>query len=94
MPTLRIGLTRLDSDPGVIHVTADVSQDLALQPHVADLDAVLATLLGRGGRGELDVLDTKVGEGLRDLHLRLGVEEGIGELGGPDRISQVEMRTL
>lgn len=72
--------TSLDSNPGVVHVASDVGEDLALEAHLADLDAVLATLLGGGRRRELDVLDAKVGERLGDLHLCLGIEKGIGEL--------------
>lgn len=73
-------LTSLDRDPRVVHMTPDMSQDLALQSHVADLDAVLTTLLGSGGRSEFNVLYSKVGQGLRDLHLGFRVEERIREL--------------
>lgn len=76
----KLPLTSLDSDASIVHVATNVGQDLGLEAHLADLDAVLATLLGSGGRGDLDVLDSKVGKGLGDLHLGLDVEEGIGEL--------------
>jgi len=57
-----------------------MGQDLGLEAKLADGLAVLARL-GRGsGRGEFDVLDTKVGESSGDLDLGLPVEEGIGEL--------------
>lgn len=61
-------------------MATNVGEDLGLEAHVADLDAVEATLLGRRRGGELDVLDSKVGERLSDLHLGLGVEERICEL--------------
>lgn len=72
--------TSLDGDASIIHVATNVSENLGLETHLADLDAVLARLLGRSGRSDLDVLDSKVGQSLRNLHLGLGVEEGIGEL--------------
>lgn len=41
-------------------MATNVSQDLGLETHVANLLAVLARLLGSGGRSELDVLDSEV----------------------------------
>ena len=61
-------------------MASNVSKNLALESHLADLNAVEATLLGRSRRGEFDVLDTKVGECLSNLHLGLGVKERVGEL--------------
>lgn len=72
--------TGLDSKLGVVHVAADVSEDLGLEAHVADPLAVVVGLLRRRGRRELDVLDAKVAQRLGNLHLGLGVEEGVGEL--------------
>lgn len=57
-----------------------MSQDLGLEAELADGFAILSGLLGRGRGGELDVVDAKVIEGLGNLNLGLGVEEGIGEL--------------
>ena len=37
-------------------------------------------MLACGGRGKLDVVDTKVVKRPGDLDLGLGVEEGVGEL--------------
>ena len=53
--------TGLDCQPGVVHVTADVGEDLGLlETELADGLAVLEGF-GRGGRrGELDVLYTKL----------------------------------
>jgi hypothetical protein len=55
--------TRLDGQTGVVHVTPDVCEDLGLlEAELADCLAVRARLGGRGGRGELDVFDSKVVE--------------------------------
>ena len=72
--------TGLDSNAGIIHVATNVGEDLGLEAEVADGLAVEARLLTSSGRGELDVVHTKVVEGLGDLDLGLGVEEGVGEL--------------
>lgn len=61
-------------------MAADVSQDLGLEAELADGLAILAGLLRGSGRGKLNVVDTKVVEGLGNLDLGLGVEEGVGEL--------------
>jgi hypothetical protein len=57
-----------------------MGEDLGLEAHLADLLTVGAGLLRGGGGGELNVLDTEVGERLSDLHLGLGVKESTGEL--------------
>lgn len=53
----------LNGQLGVAHVTSDVGQDLSLEAKGADLLAVIVGLLGGGGRGELDVVDTEIVEG-------------------------------
>lgn len=77
---IRKGRTGLDGDASIVHVAADVGEDLGLEAKVTDGLAVDARLLGGSGGGELDVLYTKGIECLGDGDLRLGVEEGIGEL--------------
>jgi len=72
--------TGRDGQLGVAHVASDVGEDLGLEAEVADGLAVEARLLAGGGRGELDVVDAEGIEGLGDLDLGLGVEEGVGEL--------------
>jgi hypothetical protein len=58
--------TRLDGQTGVVHVTPDVCEDLGLlEAELADGLAVRARLGGGGGRGELDVFDSKVVEPVR-----------------------------
>ena len=61
-------------------MAADVGEDLGLEPELADGLAVRARLLGRGGRGELDVLDTERIERLGDGDLGLGIEKRVREL--------------
>lgn len=72
--------TSLNSDLDIVHVAADVGQDLGLEAELADGLAVLARLLGSAGRGELDAVNTELVQSLCDLDLGLGVEVGIGEL--------------
>jgi hypothetical protein len=72
--------TGCDGQLGVVHVASHVSEDLGLEAELADLLAVEAGLLAGGRRGELDVVDAKVVEGLGNLDLGSGVEEGVGEL--------------
>jgi hypothetical protein len=72
--------TRLDSNPGIVHVAANVCEDFGFQAEFADGLEVSAGLL-RGCRGgEFDVLDAKVRQRFRDLYFFLGVKEGVGEL--------------
>ena len=73
-------LARLDGDASIIHVAADVRDDLCLQTELADCLAVAAALLGRCGRRQLDAVDTKVVKRLGNTDLGLGVEERVGEL--------------
>jgi len=72
--------TGRDGQLGVVHVASYVGEDLSLEAELADLLAVEARLLTGGGRGELDVVDTEFVEGLGNLDLSCGVEEGVGEL--------------
>ena len=46
---------RLDRHPRVVHVAADVRQDLGLEAQLADGLAVEPALLGRGGTGQFDL---------------------------------------
>lgn len=72
--------TSLDSNLDIVHVAADVSQDLGLEAELADSLAVKTRLLGGTRRGELDAVNTKLVQSLSDLDLGLGVEVGIGKL--------------
>ena len=72
--------TGLDSYPRVVHVAANVGEDLGLEAELANGFAVLARLLRCCGACELNVIDTKVVKRLGDLDLGLRVEEGIGKL--------------
>ena len=71
---------RLDRHARVVHVAADVREDLGVEPEPADGLAVQPALLrGRGAR-QLDVVDPELVQRPRDLDLLLRVEEGVGEL--------------
>jgi hypothetical protein len=72
--------TSFDGDPGIVHVAADVGEDLGLESELADGLAVCAGLLRGGGGGEFNVLDPEGIEGLGDRDFSLGVEEGVGKL--------------
>lgn len=72
--------SRLYRHASIVHVAADVSQDLGLEAELADGLAILAGLLRGSRRGKLDIIDAKVIESPGDLNLGLGVEEGIGKL--------------
>ena len=61
-------------------MTTNVSEDLRLQPKLADSLAMGARLLRRRRRSKLDVLDTKGIECVGDGDFGLGVEEGVGKL--------------
>ena len=76
-----------------------MSEDLGLETEVADGLAVEAGLLTGSGRGEFDVVDAEVVQGLGDANLGLGVEEGVGELlalaeGGLDDLKLATERDL
>ena len=72
--------TSLNSNLDIVHVAADVGQDLGLETELADGLAVKTRLLGGTGRGELDAVNTELIQSLSDLDLGLSVEVGIGEL--------------
>jgi hypothetical protein len=72
--------TSLDSNLDIVHMAADVSQDLGLETELADGLAVETRLLRGTRRGELDAVNTKLVESLGDLDLGLGVKVGIGKL--------------
>jgi hypothetical protein len=72
--------TSLDSNLDIVHVAADVGQDLGLEAELADGLAVETGLLRGTRRGELDAVNTKLVESLGDLDLGLGVKVGIGKL--------------
>lgn len=57
-----------------------MSEDLSLEAEVADGLAVETRLLTGSGRGELDVVNAELVEGLGDSDFGLSVEEGVGEL--------------
>lgn len=86
----------LDGNLGVVHVATDVRQDLGLQAQFADGLTVLTGLLGGHWRGQFDVIDTEVVQGLGDFDLLLLVEEGVGKLltftqGGVDQLEVVDV---
>jgi hypothetical protein len=72
--------TGLDSNLDIVHVAADVSQDLGLETELADGLAVETRLLRGTRRGELDAVNTELVQSLGDLDLGLGVKVGIGKL--------------
>lgn len=72
--------TSLYCHTSIVHVAADVSQDLGLEAELADGLAILAGLLRGSWRGKLDIVDAEVIESLGNLDLGLGIEEGIGKL--------------
>lgn len=72
--------TCFDGDASIVHVAANVSEDLGLETKLADGLAVDARLFGGGGGSEFDVFYTKGVECLCDGDLCLCIEEGIGEL--------------
>lgn len=72
--------TSLDGDAGIVHVAANVGEDLGTETELADGLAIETRLLGGSGGGELDVLDTECVKSLGNSNLGLGVEESIGEL--------------
>jgi hypothetical protein len=72
--------TSLDSYPSVVHVTSNMSEDLAFETELADRFAVCTRLLRSDRRSELNVLDTELVQCSRNGNFRLGIEGGIGEL--------------
>ena len=72
--------TSLNSNLDIVHVAANVGQDLSLETQLADGLAVKTRLLRGTRRGELDAVDTKLIQSLGDLDLGLGVKVGIGKL--------------
>lgn len=71
---------RLDGDSRIVHVAADVSENLGLETELADSFTVPSRLFAGGGRRHLNVVDTKLIQRFRDFDLGLEVEVGIGEL--------------
>ena len=70
----------IHSQSGIVHVAANVGQDLGLEAELADGLTIHPRLLGGGRGGELDVVDTELVESPGNLDLGLGIEEGIGKL--------------
>ncbi len=64
----------------VAHVTAHVGENLGVEAKAGDTLDVGAALGAGGGRCELQVLHAKRVQKFGDLHLLVGVEEGVGEL--------------
>ena len=72
--------TSLNSNLDIVHVAANVSQDLSLETQLADSLAIKTRLLGSTRRSELDAVDAELIQSLSDFDLGLGVEVGIGKL--------------
>ncbi len=70
----------VDGDLGVVHVTADVGQDLGLEAQPGDALAVGPALGAGHRRGQFEVLDAECVQQAGDLHLLVAGEEGVGEL--------------
>jgi hypothetical protein len=70
----------LDGDARVVHVAADVGEDLRAERQGGDGLAILVGLRAGDRGGQLDVLDTELVQGLGDLDLLLRGEMGAGEL--------------
>lgn len=72
--------TSLDGNLGVLHVAANMCQDLRLEAELANGLAILAGLLGGGGAGQFNVIDAKFIKSLCDLDLGIEIKIGIAEL--------------
>ena len=72
--------TSLNCYPGIIHVAANVGENLGFEAELADRLAVLAGLLRGGRRGELDAVDAKVIKRPGNFDLGFGVKKSVGEL--------------
>ena len=70
-------------DFGILHIAADMGEDLALETELADSFTVLAGLLRGSWRGELDVVGAEFVKCFGDFDLLVRVEVGIGESKGP-----------
>lgn len=72
--------TCFDCYPRIVHMAADMSQNLGLQAKLANGLAIQAGLLRRSRRGKLDVFYTEGIERLCNGDLSFRVKEGIREL--------------
>ena len=62
-------------------MTSNVREDLALEAELADGFAVLARLLGRSRRGELDIVGAKLVESLSNFDFLRCIKVCVGEPG-------------
>jgi hypothetical protein len=72
--------TSLNSNLDIIHVTANMGQDLCLETKLADGNTVQTRLLRGTRRCEFNTVDAKVVKGLCNLDLGGLVKVGIGKL--------------
>lgn len=71
---------RVHRDTGVIHVTADMGENLSFEPELANSLTILPRLLRGGGGSQLNVVHAKVVQGFGNFDLSLGVEESVRKL--------------
>lgn len=74
------------SDPCIIHVASNVSEDFGFETEFADYLAISSRLFGRCRRGELDVFNSEGIKGLCYADLGVCIEESVGKLYNLDQI--------
>jgi hypothetical protein len=72
--------TRLNSDAGIVHVTADMREDLGLEAELADCLAICPRLLWGGRRCQFNVFHAESIQRLCDGDFGFGVEESVRKL--------------
>lgn len=72
--------TSFHSQTSIVHVAADVGEDLGLETELADGLAVLSRCFRGSRRSKFNIVDSELVESLGNLDLGLDVEEGVREL--------------
>ena len=68
------------SNPRIIHVTSNVSEDFGFETEFTNYLAISSRLFRRCRRGELDVFDSEGVKSLCYANLGVCIEEGVGKL--------------